>query len=340
MLRTKKDGIINLLSDIFLDLSINSIDFYFFISSFLITSLALREYKYKNSFSLRNFYIRKILRIVPLLILALFFALFFHLHIIKLLQLTVIEKNSAMYYFLGIPNFLSDIQSNRFVYTTVIFSIYMVLQFYMIWGIILKFLKNQLVVVSIIFIALGVLIRLFLISKSMVFFFNPLSYGVSIGFGGLISYIIREKQILINQIKKLNKSKILVIYTLGLLSIIGLYVFSSKSPYMAFVHLITVPFYAFVIVEQTFCKKSIIKFRKLKIFNRLGRISYGLILLTPIVATVLNIAFESIDKGLESNLFKIIFVFATFVLTWFIADISYNSYEKLFRYIRRDFKRI
>jgi peptidoglycan/LPS O-acetylase OafA/YrhL len=340
MLRTKKDDVINLLSDIFLDLSINSIDFYFFISSFLITSLALREYKYKNSFSLRKFYVRKILRIVPLLIFALIFALFFHSYIIKLLQLTIIEKNSALYYFLGIPNFLSDIQPNRFVYTIAIFSIYMVLQFYFIWGLILKFLKDQLLVVSLIFIVLGVLTRMFLISKSMVFFFNPLSYGVSIGFGGLVSYIIREKQSLINQIKKLNKSKILIIYTLGTLSIIGLYVFSSNPSFTAIVPLITVPFYSFVIVEQTFCKKSIIKFRKLKVFNRLGRISYGLILFTPIVATVLNIAFESIDKGLESNLFKIIFVFATFVLSWFIADISYNSYEKLFRYVRRDFKRI
>jgi peptidoglycan/LPS O-acetylase OafA/YrhL len=340
MLRTKKDDVINLLSDIFLDLSINSIDFYFFISSFLITSLALREYKYKNSFSLRKFYVRKILRIVPLLIFALIFALFFHSYIIKLLQLTIIEKNSALYYFLGIPNFLSDIQPNRFVYTIAIFSIYMVLQFYFIWGLILKFLKDQLLVVSLIFIVLGVLTRMFLISKSMVFFFNPLSYGVSIGFGGLVSYIIREKQSLINQIKKLNKSKILIIYTLGTLSIIGLYVFSSNPSFTAIVPLITVPFYSFVIVEQTFCKKSIIKFRKLKTLNRLGRISYGLILFTPIVATVLNIAFESIDKGLESNLFKIIFVFATFVLSWFIADISYNSYEKLFRYVRRDFKRI
>lgn len=340
MLRTKKDGVINLLSDIFINLSINSIDFYFFISSFLITSLALREYKYKQTFSLRKFYIRKILRIVPILIIALIFALFFHSYIINLLQLSVIEKNSAMYYFLGVPNIFSDIQSNRFVYTTIIFSTYMVLQFYLIWGLVLKFLKNQLVIVSLIFIILGVLIRMIFISQSMVFYFNPISYGVSIGLGGLIAYIIREKQSIIDQIKTLNKSKIVIIYTLGTLSIIGLYILSSKSNFMAFVPIITVPFYAFVVIEQTFCKKSIIKFRKLKIFNRLGRISFGLILFTPIVATVLNIAFESVDKGLESNLFKIIFVFATFVISWFIADISYNSYEKLFRYIRRDYKRI
>lgn len=216
----------------------------------------------------------------------------------------------------------------------------MILQYYFIWGLILKFLKNQLLIISVLFILIGVVVRFILISKSIVFYFNPLSYGVSIGFGGLIAYVVREKQNLIEKVKKLNKSKILLIYTIGSMAILSLYVFTINSSSQAIVPLITVPFYAFVIIEQTFCKKSIIKFRKFKIMNRLGRISYGLILFTPIVATILEIAFESIDKGLESNLFKIIFVFATFVVSWGIADLSYNSYEKIFRYIRRDFKRI
>ena len=340
LLRTKKDGSINLLSDLFLNLSLNSIDFYFFISAFLLTSLALREYKYKHNFSLKKFYIRKALRIFPLLIIALIFALFFHSYIIKILQLTNINKNSALYYLIGIPNFMSNIQPERFVYTVIIFSIYMMLQFYFIWGLVLKFLKNQLVLISVIFIVFGVIVRLILINKSIVFYFNPLSYGVSIGVGGLLAYIIREKQSFIDNIKKLSRTKILTVYTLGSLLVLVLYIYLINNVLTAFIPLITVPFYAFVITEQTFCKKSVVKFRKFKIFNRLGRISYGLILLTPIVATTLNIAFESIDKGLESNLFKIIFVFATFVASWFIADVSYNSYEKIFRYVRRDFKRI
>ncbi len=341
LLRTKKDGSINLLSDLFLNLSLNSIDFYFFISAFLLTSLALREYKYKHSFSLRKFYIRKALRILPLLIVALIFALFFHSYIIKILQLTSIDKNSALFYVLGIPNFMVDIQPERFVYTVVIFSIYMMLQYYFVWGLILKFLKNHIVTIGVLFIVLGIITRLILINKAMIFYFNPLSYGISIGIGAILAHIIREKQQFINNIKKLNKSKILFFYSIGSMAVLVLYIYTINNNILAaFVPLTTVTFYAFIVTEQTFCKKSLIKFRRFKLINRLGKISFGLIIYTPIVATILNIAFESIDKGLESNLFKIIFVFATFVLSWFIADVSYNSYEKLFRYVRRDFKRI
>lgn len=338
--RTKKEGVVNLLADIFASLSINSLDFFFFLSAFLITSLALREYKYKKSFSLRKFYLRKLLRVLPILVLALFFALFMHSYILSVLKLTPIQDAELGAYFLGLPNYFATVQPDRLTYTLVIFSVYMILQFYVVWGLILKYLNPYIVWVSVIFVGIGIVARILLIANQQPFYFDTLSYGVPIGIGGILAYLVRNNKALINRIKKLSKAQIVLGYGVGTFGLISFYVLFKTTYFAAFIPLFTGLFFAFVVLEQTFNKFSILKLRKLKILNRFGKISYGLIVLTPIIAVVLSIVFESIDKAIDSNVFKMLFILITFVVAIVIANVLYNTYEKLFRYIRRDYKRI
>ncbi|MBK6527004.1 MAG: hypothetical protein IPG07_16525 [Crocinitomicaceae bacterium] len=58
-------------------LKINSFDFFFFISSFLLTSQGLREYKYNQSFALKSFYLRRFIRFLPLTAVAFHLRLYF-----------------------------------------------------------------------------------------------------------------------------------------------------------------------------------------------------------------------------------------------------------------------
>ena len=78
LLRNDKSEITLQIFELFKYLGTNSFDFFFFLSSFLITSLAIREYKYREKFSLKKFYARRLLRILPLLILSFIFAFYFH----------------------------------------------------------------------------------------------------------------------------------------------------------------------------------------------------------------------------------------------------------------------
>jgi peptidoglycan/LPS O-acetylase OafA/YrhL len=41
------------------------VDIFFVLSGFLITSICLKEYKLTGNLSLKNFYVRRILRIIP-----------------------------------------------------------------------------------------------------------------------------------------------------------------------------------------------------------------------------------------------------------------------------------
>jgi len=321
-------------------ISINSFDFFFFLSSFLVTSLALREYKYRKSFSLKMFYVRRIFRLIPLLFISFIFAFYFHDKIISFLKLTKIEPNSMRYYLMGIPNFKASILNERFAYTITIWVVFMFLQFYLVWGLILKYLKSKIIYVGFVFMALGLFIRLYYSYTGTPFYYNPLSYGVSIGIGGILAHLVRNKASFSERFKQLKKLQIRIIYIVGVLMTIILYPVLSKNYLQAFVPFINGLFFCFVIMEQTFSKHSVIKLRKIKLLNRLGKITYGLLIYSSIVGTVLVIAFESVDKGIESPMYKLMFIVSTFIFSWVLADISYNSIEKLFMRIRRDFKKV
>lgn len=64
-----------------------SYDFSLFLSAFLITSHALREYKYIGTFSVKNFLLRRVFKISTGLIFVLAFAFIIHPWLIRLLEL-------------------------------------------------------------------------------------------------------------------------------------------------------------------------------------------------------------------------------------------------------------
>ena len=341
LLRNDKSEITLEIFELFKYLATNSFDFFFFLSSFLITSLAIREYKYTDKFSLKKFYIRRVLRIIPLLLLSFIFAFYFHDKIISFLKLTPIPTNSIKYYLMGAPNFLANnLVDERYIYTLSIWVVFMMLQFYFIWGIVLKFLKSSIVYVSAFFIILGIITRIICLAYNITYQFNPLSYGIAIGMGAILANILRNKSEFIDKIKLLSIIKIRTIYIIGFLITVSLYPLLGKGYGSSLIPLINSLFFGFLIMEQTFSKNSMLKLRKYKLLNRLGKISYGLLIYMPIIGTALIIAFESIDKGIESPMYKLMFLITTFVFSWIMADLSYNSYEKLFSRIKRDFKRV
>lgn len=340
LLKNDKSEIALQTTNLFELISINSFDFFLFLSAFLITSLSLREYKYRDSFAIKKFYMRRILRIIPLLIVALFFAFYIHDKIISFLKLTPIEPHSITHYLLGVPNFFTTMNNDRFTYTMAIWSVFMFIQFYFLWGIILKYFKSKLIIVGVIAIVLGIALRVTFHFMDYSYYFNTIGYGVSIGSGTILADLLRNTSTFSDHFKNLTKLKIRIFYLAGFLITTSIYPLLGKGVFAALIPLISSLFFGFVIMEQTFAKNSIFKLRKNKILNRLGKISFGLLIFTPIIGTILIIAFESLDKGIESPLYKFMFIGFTFVLSWMMADISHNSFEKLFMRIKRDFKRV
>lgn len=328
------------ISHLLKNLSINSFDFFFLLSSFLITSLALREYKYRQKFSLKNFYSRKLLRLVPILTLGLIFLFYAHDKVILFLKLSPLEAQSAKYYVLGIPNYLANFTTEKEAYIIAIWMVYAYIQFYLVWGIVLKFFKPFILHFSIAFIVIGLASRLIHTLHTHDYTFDTLAYGIPIGIGALIANYNRTHANIKDYIKNLSKKNIQFIYSLGLINILTLYPLLNGSILSAFIPFITSLFFIFIILEQTFSKHSLFKFRKSKISSRFGKISYGLLLFTPIIGTLIIIALESLDKSTDTILYKLIFTLLTFILTWVVSDLSYNFYEKIFNRVKRDLKKV
>jgi peptidoglycan/LPS O-acetylase OafA/YrhL len=317
----------------------NSLDFFFFLSSFLLTSHALREYKYKKVFSLKSFYIRRIIRIAPVLGLAVLFAFVLHPWIINTLKLTSIETPIALRNFFLFPNNTLGLTSEQFIYLAVIWTIYMFLQFYLVWGFILKFFLQQIKYVGFIFIAIGVVARVYHILLQTPYEFNTLSVGIPIGIGAIVANAVRFDDRLTENIKHSPKANHIIVYLIGIVTILGGYVFLGKTYAAVVIPIITSLVFGYVIIEQTFGKNSVFKLRKNKFLSRMGKISYGFIVYQSIILVIGVISVESLEFSFESLPTQIGFLILAFVVSWLAADISYNWYERPILSFKKEFKR-
>jgi len=126
------------------------VDFFFVLSGFLITTLLLREETAKGRFSLRGFYWRRFLRIIPVYYLVVSFAAFYAI-IVKGYtdQLEILP-----YYYLFLSNFLVG-QDIGFLSVT--WSLAVEEQYYLIWPALLLLVPRRwIVTVLVVLIAVNV----------------------------------------------------------------------------------------------------------------------------------------------------------------------------------------
>ncbi|MCB9224273.1 MAG: acyltransferase [Crocinitomicaceae bacterium] len=317
----------------------NSLDFFFFLSSFLLTSHALREFKYDKGFSLKNFYVRRVIRIAPVFAMALIFAFVVYPWIINTLKLTSIETHVSIKNFLLLPNSSGTLTPEQYIYLAVIWTIYMFIIFYLIWGLILKFFMQQIRYIGIVLIGIGLIARIYHILINNVYEFNLLCYGIPIGIGALVANEIRSNDRLVENIKHSPKANHLIIYLIGVVTLLAGYLFLGKTYAAAIIPLITCTFFGYFIIEQTFGKNSFFKLRKNKFIGRMGKISYGFIVYHTIILVVGLISIESLEINITSIGSQIIYLIMGFLLSWLIADLSYNWYERPIIAFKKEFKR-
>lgn len=313
--------------------------FFFFLSSFLITSQALREYKYKHKFSLKKYYIRRALRILPVLLIALIFYYLLHPQIINTLKLNSQLIETPTKYLLFFPYYSDKYSPEVFIYTFHIWTIMLLISFYFVWGIILKLFNKAILPISILLVILGIAAPLYLNFDNL-FHFNILYYLYAFGSGAILAKLIREKNDFLSLIKNLSLLQTQFIYIVNIIFGLVILAFAASPLVVHFLCAYACLFFSFILLEQTYSKQSWFKFRNSKVLTVLGKISYGLIIFSPIVAVLLFTAIESIEFNLQSTLLKILFPIITFVITWLFSDFFYNTIENYIYRIKRDFKNL
>lgn len=319
----------------------NCIDFLFFTSAFLVTSHALREYKYTNSFSYQKFLLRRLLRLSPVLIIAISFAFFIYPWLERVLLIEPRTFISASGYALLIPNYRLDMMTlNLPIFMVVIASVFMFIQFYLVWGLVLRFFYKQLFLVSVILMVVGIIVRIFYVELGEDYVLDTFAYGVPLGLGSLTAQYFRTEHGLFEKLKNVSKQQNILIYCSGILLLLVGYLLVAKTWLVAFLPLLTGLFYGYAILDQTFGKNSFVQLKNKKALSYIGKISYGLIVYQSIVGVLIMIAVESLVADIFSVSTIAIILTAGLICTVIMADISYKLFEKPLLRLRREFKKV
>ena len=304
---------------------------FFVLSGFLITYLLLVEEKQTKTISIKSFYMRRILRIWPLyylIIILSFFVLskfsFFNLGEWSSLVFTKFYLKLG-FFLLFLPN-VALMAFKPIPFASQTWSVGVEEQFYLIWPILMRSVKNKKrLLVSIIIFYLTIKLSFFYFFENYVFWnakleilkavFNSFSIDC-MAIGGLFALFLFEKS---NLLKLLYSKYFQTIIFLVLI----VFIFKGiQIPYVNF------EFYAvlfgILIINLAANKQTIINLEN-KPFHYLGKISYGLYMYHPLA---IIITLKILYHYNLSNVY--IQISLSVVITILLASVSYKYVESYF----------
>lgn len=312
---------------------------FFVLSGFLITYLLLAEEKKVNTIKIKKFYMRRILRIWPLYLAIVLLSLFVFPHVgilsIPGYPIEVVQSNLYLKLFLYLFFFANLVLSLLGVipYASQAWSIGTEEQFYLVWPLIIRFIKKNRLILMIGIVVFYNFINLVLaspVSSSVPYhtiiraFWSGFKID-TMAIGGFFAVLLFTNQL--PQLLKLFKNRIA--FNLAILFVAISYIFGMYYPYIN--NIVYSGCYAIIILN--FAANPNIKINlENKLMNSLGNISYGLYMIHPL-AIVLTIKFAQ-KYELLTNWFLYP---ASVLFTIALAYISYHKYEKYFLRFKTNF---
>ena len=301
----------------------DGVTLFFVISGFLITFLLLNEWDKTHTIDIPKFYMRRILRIWPI---------YYGYLLVSLLVLWIVGQkadmlNQQLWYYLffaaNIP-FLSAVRIWPIVHY---WSIGVEEQFYLFWPWLVRIGKKNLLPLALIvfFVCLGFKWGGYVFLGKESFLYNFFSvtrfHCMMVGAIGAILYYQRNTLYM-----KLLTNKMVTIIAWLLFLFSGLYADLIPSPMRAeFVALISI----ILIMSQVQGKPFLINV-EYKWFDFIGKISYGIYVIHPLLIYLLSILYRQLHVDLPLTLqYILIYANVTF-LTILIAWLSYTYFEKPF----------
>ncbi len=313
------------------------VNMFFVLSGFLITYLLISEKNFTGRVNIKNFYVRRILRIWPLY----FFCVFFGFVIFPIFK-TMFgeipnEPAQPFYYFLFVSNFdLMRTGGADSSMLNILWSVSIEEQFYLFWPLIVLFTPKRflgLVIIGIILFSNLFRIYNYNVSEIEIHTFSAAN---DLGIGCLAAFLsFKKKDGIINFLKK---SKIFYI-TAHLVFIIFFLLYHQVN-LQSFDFIKRVLFsssFALVIYLQCFSTVKIFALSKSKLMSKLGEYTYGLYCLHMIaILVVIKLANKFYPSYNIFFLFLVIFPLS-FILSMSFAKISFKYFESYFLKLKDKF---
>lgn len=317
------------------------VNLFFVLSGFLITYLLLAEKEQTGRIHVRFFYMRRILRIWPLYLVALITGFFIY----PLLTHTFSSadvKEHLPFYLLFVNNF--DRIQTGFAGAGndsigILWSIAVEEQFYLFWPLLLyKINRKYLLHFFLILVAASLIFRCFYVADHARMYFHTISVMSDLVIGALLALGCFYRTKLYDLFTNLNLYTIVSIYILfAFILYFHNYWLQSGAFFRVGERIFLSLFFAFIIGEQCFSKYSLIKLGRFKWLSGIGVISYGLYCLHLYGITLvqkLNIVFGQKAPGTLLFLIEMLLCFGGCVL---LCYISYHFFENKFLRLKKYF---
>lgn len=306
------------------------VSFFFVLSGFLITYLIFAERIKIGKFDMKAFYIRRSLRIFPL-----YFA--FMVLIFVILPLFIeIKLPNPYYYFFFLSNFdVINTNGAGIDILNISWSVSVEEQFYLAWAVLFAILTPRYYLYLFLTIIItSALFRWTNSGNSYVANFHTFSVMSELAIGGLTAYLVTYSSKFKNFIEDLPQWVIFSTYCL----IIPMLMFSRFFYlYTTFGRILLGLGIAFIITEQNYSNNSFYKMKNFKMISSLGKYTYGLYLLHPLVIFFISLA--TLKIGLDSkSLFEgsMIGIFSLF-MSILVCYLSYWYFEYPFLKLKSRF---
>jgi peptidoglycan/LPS O-acetylase OafA/YrhL len=316
------------------------VDFFFVLSGFLITYLLLKEIEISGTINLRNFYMRRVLRIWPLY----FFIVGLCLFVLPFLQNRLpfnfpldvsIKDINPLFYLTFAGNFDYLYNGINNVLIGILWSVSIEEQFYLFWPVILFFIPVKYLLHSFILIVIcSIGFRYFHSygGNAMIINYHSLSCVTYLAFGAIIAYLSTKSRF-VDRVKRMPRYLIILIYVNAFMLLpYRIYIWKFGFYYLAVASVLPVllaAFFAFVIVEQNYAQHSFYKIGRLKFISSLGKYTYGMYCYHMIVFFIIMLLFHSLGfnvVGMNKYVF-ISIVVVSITSTIIISKISFDYFE-------------
>lgn len=306
------------------------VDIFFLISGFLITYLLLKE-KELGKISIKKFYVRRALRILPLY------------------YLTIIIAPLLIYWLspqFGQPNYWANIfYINNFhtIYTgkweypfAHYWSLAVEEQFYLIWPWIIAFASNRrLPAILFSIIIAGLIYRayafIYIPTPKLTIYLHTLSNIDVLSLGALFAYRHYHKPLNLN----FSTGSRVLVYAASMVLLFTTDMFEQNTLievlFKKYVYLLLA---AFWIGNYTFNSKAFFVFKKRNILHYFGKISYGIYVFHNMLFAI--IFTKIIDPFGMPNMY--FYLFILFSMTIVLSILSYEFFEKKFLKMKTRFE--
>jgi peptidoglycan/LPS O-acetylase OafA/YrhL len=303
-----------------------AVTIFFTLSGFLITYLLFLE-KEKKEISIKNFYIRRILRIWPL-----YFAYLFTALIIIWLQGNAELPGPLPFYLFFAAN-IPSILHTHLPYLGHYWSLGVEEQFYLFWPWVIKKSKRPLkaiIIFTLIFLVLKLIARLYFFNHGNTVFLNALyiTRFDCMSIGGIGALLCLKKNELFLKITTHRITEIT-----GWLCLV---VIASNRFFVTYFvnHEIVSAVTLCLIVNLSFNNRSLISLEN-KCFNFLGRISYGIYIIHPLIILFFKRTLPGL--GLAPDWEGVLRLILVLIFTITAAWLSYAFFEKKFLNMKERF---